>query len=127
MSPFGHWTCTAACTLQVQAAALQAALHLLACVPSDRLPIHAFLDAALCALGTWADMGCPTDHAQFPSWAQHLVALLHVLSTAAADRSSAPGLCLTAPKICQVCALSPVRACSRSGYARAFASIFTEL
>ena len=94
--------------MQVQAAALQAALHLLACVPSERLPVHALLDAALHALGTWADTGCPADHARYPSWTQHLVALLHVLSVAAAERSSAPGLCMAASKICQVSVLIPV-------------------
>jgi hypothetical protein len=85
---------------QVQAAALQACLQLLAAVHADRLPVQAFLDGALRALGSWVDSGCPCGHAQFPRWSQHLVALLHVLSSAAA--AGTPGLAMAPSKICQV-------------------------
>ncbi len=67
---------------------------------ADRLPVQALLDRELRALGSWVDSGCPCGHAQFPRWSQHLVALLHVLSSAAA--AGTPGLDMAPSKICQV-------------------------
>ena len=85
----------------MQAAALHASLRLLAAVPSERLPLAAFLDAALRALRTWVEAGSAADHPLFPEWSRRLVALLHVLSC-----KKAPGSCasddVAALRLCQV-------------------------